>query len=37
MEIPGLVEQQNQKMQEIEAQRSRVQEFETKLETIKAY
>lgn len=37
MEIPGLVEQQNQKMQEIESQRSRVQEFEAKLETLKAY
>jgi DNA repair exonuclease SbcCD ATPase subunit len=37
LEIPGLIEQQNQKMQEIESQRSRVQEFEAKLETVKAY
>jgi len=37
VEIPALVEQQNLKMQEIEKQRSRVNQFETKLATIEAY
>ncbi len=37
LEIPALVEQQNQKMQEIEKQRNRVGQFESKQATIKAY
>jgi DNA repair exonuclease SbcCD ATPase subunit len=37
VEIPSLVEQQNKKMQEIEQQRIRVNQFETKLATIEAY
>ena len=37
LEIPTNIEQQNQKMQEIEAQRSRVERFETKLATVKDY
>ncbi len=37
VEIPSLVEQQNQKMQEIEQQRSRVAAFENKLENIENY
>ena len=37
LEIPALVEQQNRKMQEIEQQRIRVNQFETKLATIEAY
>ncbi len=37
LEIPGLVERQNQKMQEIEQQRARVSMFENKLETVKNY
>ena len=37
LEIPANVEQQNQKMQEIEQQRRRVEQFENKLATVKAY
>ncbi|KPL16913.1 MAG: hypothetical protein AMS26_02870 [Bacteroides sp. SM23_62] len=37
LEIPGMVEQQNQKMQEIEQQRNRVDSFEAKLDIIKGY
>jgi chromosome segregation ATPase len=37
LEIPALVAHQNQKMQEIVAQESRVNLFETKLRTIEAY
>jgi len=37
LEIPALVELQNQNMQEIEEQRNRVNQFETKLATIEAY
>jgi DNA repair exonuclease SbcCD ATPase subunit len=37
LEIPALVEQQNQKMQEIEQQRNRVSHFENKLVTINNY
>jgi predicted nucleic acid-binding Zn-ribbon protein len=37
VEIPSLVEQQNQKMQEIEQQRSRVATFEKKLSTVESY
>ena len=37
LEIPALVEQQNQKMQEIEKQRNRVGQFESKQATIEAY
>lgn len=37
VEIPSLIEQQNQKMQEIEQQRSRVATFENKLESINNY
>jgi predicted nucleic acid-binding Zn-ribbon protein len=37
VEIPSLIEQQNQKMQEIEQQRSRVAEFEKKLTTVENY
>jgi chromosome segregation ATPase len=37
LEIPANVDQQNQKMQEIEQQRSRVEQFENKLATLKVY
>lgn len=37
LDIPALVARQNQKMQEIEQQRNRVNLFEAKLETIKNY
>lgn len=37
LEIPTLVDQQNQKMEEIEKQRNRVNQFETKLATLENY
>jgi chromosome segregation ATPase len=37
LEIPANLDQQNHKMQEIEQQRSRVEQFENKLEMVKAY